>query len=117
MFWSWWNTNLKHEEPVNKNTDIVFNKLCEYYKNKITNGSLRSDPDEMRIKYHRGNAIFSACGIGTELWAKHFVNISLEKVSDVTTNISWDIDIKLFGLQIGKNAIIEECKEICNEIV
>jgi hypothetical protein len=46
------------------------------------------------------------------------VNIIIKKeVSEETTRISWNIDIKLFGLQIGKNAIIEECRKICNEIV
>ena len=117
MIWSWWNKNLTHEATVNQNASVVFNKLLEYYKNVITNGSLVDDPDEMKINYNRGSAFFSACGLGTELWTKHYVNITLKEVSDGITSISWDINMKLFGLQAGKNAITEECKKITKEIV
>jgi hypothetical protein len=117
MFWSWWNKNLKHEETINKKSTEVFPKFVEYYKKKINNGSLNFDPNEMRINYHRGNVIFSAFGIGTELWTKHYVKIVFEKVSDETTNIIWNIEMKFFGLQMGKNAIIEECKKLCQENV
>ena len=117
MFWSWWNKNLTHEASVNQNARIVFTKLLEHYKKVVTNGSLMDNIDEMKISYHRGSAIFSACGLGTELWTKHYVKITLKEVSNGMAIISWDINMKLFGLQAGKNAIIEECKKITNEIV
>ncbi len=115
MFWSWWNKKLSHKSSVNLPSSMVFDNLQKYYSDEITNGSLSSDPNTMKISYHRGSLLFSAFGLGSELWAKHFVEVSLKEVSTGVTEVDWDIHLKLFGFQAKNNAIIEECKTLIGE--
>ena len=117
MYWSWWNKRLFHEETVKLKASTVYEKLLEYYKQAVSNGSLTENIDKMEITYNRGSVIYSACGIGTELWARHYVKVSVHEDSNEITKIFWDINMKLFGLHVGKNAIIEECKKIAKKLV
>jgi len=55
-------------------------------------------------------------GFGSELWCKHYVDVDIQEIEEGKTQIIWKINLKLFGLQSGNNAIIGECKEVVKQI-
>lgn len=117
MFWSWWNKKLNYQKEINKSSNEVFNHLSKYYNKNINNKYLQCYSEEMQIMYRRGNIVASVFCIGSELWLKHFVTITLKEISKDLTKVDWEIDLKFLGLQLGKNAILEDCKKACNELV
>ncbi|MCK5871824.1 MAG: hypothetical protein KAG26_03275 [Methylococcales bacterium] len=113
---SGWNQYWEHKENISLSPEVVYRKLCTYYKQSSKSFSLKSENSPSTFSFQRGNALFSVLGIGSELWCKHFIDISVIEIEEGVTQVEWKINLKLFGLQSGKNAIIEECKNVIKSI-
>jgi len=111
---SFWNQKWTHEEVIELSSVKAYSGLLEYYKQSSKSFYLKDENEHTEFSFHRGNSLFSIIAIGSELLLKHYVKVKIEPIDNACSKISWDIDMKLFGLQAGKNAIIEECKKICS---
>jgi carbon monoxide dehydrogenase subunit G len=58
----------------------------------------------------------SLLGLGSERWFRHHVEVLVQDSSNGNAEVSWSIDLKIFGLQAGTNAIIKECQQIARQI-
>jgi hypothetical protein len=76
---------------------------------------LTRDDQPNSFAFTRGSAFMSAFGFGSELWFKHHIDVKIKQKSEKETLVTWRINMKLFGLQGGENAIIEECKQLLRE--
>lgn len=111
-----WNQYWEHEEVIDASHKNTFNKLLDYYKQSSKSFILDNEDMTNNFSFHRGSTLCSALGLGSELWFKHYVNVNIEETGNGKTKIHWNINLKILGLQIGKNAIIEECKKIAKQI-
>lgn len=111
-----WNQYWEHKEIVSLSPEQAYEGLIKHY-NKSSKSFITIKENFSRgFSFHRGNAIVSVLGLGSELWCKHFVDVDIQEIEEGKTQIIWNINLKIFGLQVGKNAIIEECKEIVKKI-
>ena len=117
MRWSWWNQDWNHQATVDLSPAEAHDRLLAYYKKSSSSFALNDNSPPASFSFHRGNTLVSALGLGSELWAKHFVDVEIERVTDRESKITWHINLKLFGLQAGSNAIIDECEKIVEGFV
>jgi hypothetical protein len=113
---SGWNQFWEHKEDINLSPEEVYRILFTHYKQSSKSFLLDRKNSPNAFSFQRGNAFFSALGVGSELWCKHFIDISISEIEKGTTQVLWKINLKLFGFQAGKNAIIEECKTVIKNI-
>jgi len=113
---SLWNQHLTHKEVLSLSKEETYKELLKYYKQSTKDLKLDYEDPPNKLKFHRGSSIISAFGVGSELWCKHYIEIEIIEIENNQTQIYWDINMKLFGAQAGKNAIIEECKRIVKEL-
>ncbi len=112
MKFSGWNQYWEHSETVSQPPEKIFSLLLEHYKQSSKSFNLDKEVFPNALSFHRGNALMSALGLGSELWCLHYVDVSIDDAGNGETNVSWRINLKLFGFQAGTNAIIQECKKI-----
>jgi len=110
MRFSLWTQEWKHSEEIAGNKEKIMANLMNYYKNSSKSVRLLNN-DENKFTFSRGCKIVSALALGSEKWCFHTVEVSINDI-DGSVQVNWNIDLKLFGLQAGKNAILEECKEL-----
>jgi len=113
---SGWNQFWEHKETVSISPEQTYERLLNHYKQSSKSFVLDKENCSNGFRFHRGNALVSAFGLGSELWAKHYVDVDIQELEKGKTQIVWNINLKLLGLQAGKNAIIEECKEVVKQI-
>ena len=113
---SLWNQYFEHREVVNLSPDKVYEKLLSYYKLSSENFVLENEEPPKRFSFSLGKLISSALGSSSELKLKHYVDVAIDEIEEGKTQIYWHITMKFFGLQIGKNHILEECKRMGQEI-
>jgi hypothetical protein len=113
---SGWNQHWKHDEVVNLSPEQTYERLLRHYKQSSGSFVLDSENPPLAFSFRRGNVLVSALGLGSELWFRHHIEVNLQKLEGDKTQVLWDIDLKVFGLQAGSNAIIEECKRITKHI-
>ena len=116
MKFSAWNQYWEHNEVVNLSPEQAYETLLKYYKQSSNSFILDKEIVAKSFNFQRGNILVSALGFGSELWAKHYVAVNIQEIEENKSQIVWKINLKIFGLQVGKNAIIEECKEVVNQI-
>ncbi|CAB5159584.1 hypothetical protein D3OALGA1CA_4959 [Olavius algarvensis associated proteobacterium Delta 3] len=105
-----WNQFWEHKEVVSLSPDQTYEMLLGYYKKSSKSFRLITEYFPSGFRFQRGSYLFSVFGIGIELWCKHFVDVAIQEIDKGKTQIIWNINMKLFGLQAGANAIVEECK-------
>ncbi len=99
LFW-------EHKEIINLSPEQTYESLLDYYKQSSKSFTLDRENFPMGFSFHRGSVLFSACGFGSELWCRHYVDVNIQAIEEDDTQILWNITLKLlFGLQYGKNAI------------
>lgn len=113
---SFWNQYAKHREIVSLSPEGAYEALLEHYKQSSESFTLDKENFPRGFSFHRGKALVSALGCGNELGCKHYVDVDIEELDKDRTQILWNINLKLFGLQAGQNAIVEECKEVVRQI-
>ena len=113
---SGWNQHWKHDEVVALTPEETYERLLRHYRQSSGSSVLDSENRPKAFSFHRGNVLVSALGLGSELWCKHHVKVQLQRVEQDKTQVLWNIHLRLFGLQAGNNAIIEECKRIAKHI-
>jgi hypothetical protein len=116
MRFSIWNQHWEHKEIVNLSPGQVYKGLLEHYMQSSKSLTLDSENFSQGFSFNRGNVILSVLAFGSELWCKHYVDIEIKEIEEGKTQIYWKINLKLCGLQAGKNAIIEECKKVVKKI-
>lgn len=116
MKFSFWNQHWKHKEIINISPDQAYKGLLEHYMQSSKSFTLDKENFSQGFSFNRGNVLVSALCIGSELWCKHYVDIEIQKIEEGKTQIDWKINLKVCGLQAGKNAIIEECKKVVKKI-
>ena len=113
---SWWSQRLDYHGTFALPAAEAHDRLLRYYES--SSGSFKLDecdpPDS--FSFQRGSTLFSVLGLGSELSAKHVVTLEFERVSDSACNVIWHIDVKLFGVQVGRNAIVAECETLAKEL-
>ena len=113
---SGWNQNSKHAEIVRQPPERAYVALLEHYNRSSKSFILDKDNFPNGFRFHRGSALFSVLGFGSEMWCKHYVDVDIEDVEEGKARILWNITLKVFGLQAGQNSIIEECKNVDKQI-
>ena len=113
---SGWRQHWGHKEIVSLSPEQTYKVLLKHYRQSSKSFTLEKEDFPSGFSFHRGNVLFSALGLGSELWCKHNVDIEIDKTAEGQTQILWNIDLKLFGLQVGQNAITKECKEVVRQI-
>ncbi|MDP6545642.1 MAG: hypothetical protein QGH60_16790 [Phycisphaerae bacterium] len=113
---SLWNQYAEHKEIVSLSPEGAHEALLKHYKQSSKSFTLDKENFPRGFSFHRGNVLVSALGLGSELWCKHYVDVDIEELDKEKTQILWNINMKLFGLQAGQNAIVEECKEVVKQI-
>ena len=113
---SWWNQHCDHQASVGLSPGEAHERLLAYYKKSSRTFALDDNNPPASFSFHRGHTLVSVLGLGSELSAKHFVDVEIERVTDSESKITWHINLKLFGLQAGRNAIIDECERILEGI-
>jgi len=113
---SLWNQHWEHEEVIGISPKDAYDGLVQYYRQSSKSFTLDKEAPPGQFSFQRGNVVVSALGLGSELWCKHHVDVDIRDAEDGKAHISWTINMKLFGLQAGKNAIVEECKRIVKQI-
>jgi hypothetical protein len=111
MDFSLWNQYHAHSGTVPGTPEDVYKALLTYYHSSPPGSFMlleRNPPHSFR--FQRGSALVSAFGMGSECRCRHIVAVECTPVGEAQTRIDWTINLKLFGLRAGKNAIIEECK-------
>ena len=108
---SFWNQHFRHTEIVNSSHENTYVDLIEYYKKINSNINIENTIPNQSFSFSRGSSIVSALGLGSEVSCKHFVKINIKSIDNDKSEISWEINLKLFGFQAGSNALIEECKD------
>jgi len=116
MKFSIWNQHWGHKEIINLSSEQAYNGLLEHYRQSSKSFTLDSEDFPRGFSFNRGNILLSVLCIGSELWCKHVVDIDIQEIEKSKTQIDWKINLKLCGLQAGKNAIIEECKKVVKKI-
>lgn len=111
MRFSWWIQKWDHSEIVIGGRNKILENLLDYYQNSSRSFSLIHQDDNC-FTFSRGWKWFSVLSLGPETWLFHIIKVSIDNIKDDTVQLCWNIDLKLCGLQIGKNAIIEECKQL-----
>ena len=109
---SFWNQHFEHKETIFLPRERIFAEVVEHYKLSSKGFNLEKENYPKSFIFNRGSILMSAFGLGSELWFKHHVIVSFEEIKDKETQITWKINLKVFGLQAGSNAIIKECKKI-----
>ncbi|MCB7129769.1 MAG: hypothetical protein J3T61_09560 [Candidatus Brocadiales bacterium] len=112
MRWSWWNQDWNHQATVGLSLAEAHDKLLAYYKKSSPSFTLEDNNPPSSFSFQRGYLLVSMLGLGSELWLKHFVDVEIERAADGESKITWHINLKVFGLQVGSNAIIDECEKI-----
>ena len=106
---SWWTHSLTHEEAVPGSRAECYERLLRHYE-RLGASILQSQrPDS--LTYARGSLFASCFGFGPETWCRHTVAVRLSHGEDGVL-IKWSVDLKLCGFSVGKNAIVEEFKNL-----
>jgi hypothetical protein len=107
---SFWSQKWNHRDTVKGDASELLDDLIEYYRTSSSTFKL-INKNNNTFKFSRGRKWFSLCGIGSEKWCYHIIEIDFRE-DDGSVEIYWDIDLKLFGVQASKNALIKECEEL-----
>ena len=110
MKFSFWTQKWNYRDTVKGNAGAILEDFIEYYRKSSKTFELINKNNNI-FKFSRGRKWVSACGLGSEKWCYHIMEIDL-KGTDGLIEISWDIDLKLFGFQVANNALINECKKL-----
>ena len=112
-----WNQYWEHKENVSFPAEKIYQELLKHYKQSSSSFALDKENFPQSFSFHRGNVLVSALGLGSELWFKHYIDVFFEETEEEGMQVLWKINLKLFGFQIGTNAIIKECKEAVTSVV
>ena len=110
MKFSFWYQKWNHRDTVKGDASEIMEDFIEYYQTSSITFKL-INKNNNSFKFSRGRKWVSAFGLGSEKWCYHIIEIDL-KENDGLTEINWDIDLKLFGVQAANNALIKECEEL-----
>jgi hypothetical protein len=113
MQFSLWNQYFSHVHQSELGALEAMSKVRAYYEGK---GAKLVKADESSFCVEKGSLVMSILGMGPETWLKHFVVVSSSYLSDGKTEITFNINLKLFGLTAGKNFLLSETKEACAAI-
>ncbi|MEA4949102.1 MAG: hypothetical protein VB068_05555 [Petrimonas sp.] len=116
MKMSFWNQYWVHKERVNQSPEQVYKRLLKYYRQSSKTFILGKENYPSGFSFQRGRVLLSIFAFGSERWLKHYVDIYITEIKPNETDIRWSIELKLCGLQAGKNAIIEECKRLARPL-
>ena len=116
MRFSLWTQKWQHEATVAISQDEAFHALLEHYRKSSKSFRLLNEAGNSSFEFSRGYTLMSVMGIGSERLLKHRVTVQLSQAAEETTSVKWLIDLKIFGLQVCSNAIIEECKQLTDEL-
>lgn len=108
MKFSFWTQILNYSEIVSGNKDNIIEDLLEYYKKSSKSFALINKKDS-NFKFSRGSKWISALALGSEKWCYHTIEVTMRDINN-SAEVTWNIDLKIFGFQVRKNAIVEECK-------
>ena len=115
MQFSLWSHHLIYKDTTSLPVERVYDELLKYYKKTKSFKLVKGVPSSCLV-FHRGSIIFSILGIGSELSAKHQINVDIQELKNGDVQILWEVDMKCCGLTVGENAIIKECKRIVNNL-
>ncbi len=107
MVFSWWSHQLDYIATVPGKQDFVSSVLSQHYK---TVPQLMGEQTVFKIK--RGSLLMSIFAFGSEIRCLHFIRITITQIEPNAATVQWSIDLKVSGLIVGKNALIEECKTL-----
>jgi hypothetical protein len=107
---SFWSQQWNYKDTVKGVASEIIDELMEYYRTSSSTFKL-INKNNNSFKFSRGRKLVSAFGLGSEKWCYHIIKIDL-KENDGLTEINWDIDLKLFGVQAANNSLIKECDEL-----
>lgn len=110
-----WNQYCNHIEIINLSPEKVYELLMNHYEKSSNSFKVFNERFPERFSFCRGNTLFSIFSIGSELWCKHLVEVDIKEVDDGKSQVCWKINLKLFGLQAGSNAIIKECQNVLKQ--
>lgn len=110
---SWWTHLLSHEETVLGSRDGCYQQLLRHYK-RLGVALLETQPPDS-LTYVRGSMWVSCFAFGPETSCRHTVTVRLSDDED-GVRIQWAVDLKLCGLSVGKNAIIEEFRTLAANV-
>jgi hypothetical protein len=113
---SWWSQKWTHDEIIAASPEDAYSQLLQYYKRSARSFVLESEVPGECFSFWRGNKLMSLLGLGSERWFKHHIEVSVQGSNSGESEVSWNIDLKIFGLQAGTNAIIEECQQIARQV-
>ena len=110
MKFSFWSQQWSHRDTIKGDVSEIIEEFMEYYRTSSSTFKLISKNNNS-FKFSRGRKCVSVCGLGSEKWCYHIIGIDFKEING-SIEIFWDIDLKLFGVQVANNALIKECKEL-----
>jgi len=109
---SFWNQHYEYSGEIASSQEEAYKKLFDFYQKSSKSFVLSNENHYSSFRFRRGNILMSMIGVGSELWFRHEIEVAFIQKEEKVTKIEWKINLKVFGAQVGSNAIIEECKRI-----
>ena len=88
---SGWDQYWEHKEMISLLPEQTHEGLLKCYRKSSKSFTLDKEDFPRGFSFHRGSALVSAFGLGSELWCKHYVDIDIQEIAKGKTQIVWNI--------------------------
>ena len=113
MKFSFWNQYFSHSYESELERAQILENLESFYQKRNPKSVTRTDDGLTVVK---GSLFMSLVAIGPETWLKNISTIRLVEREAHRTRVEFCVNLKLPGLTLGKNYLIEEMKQACEHI-
>jgi hypothetical protein len=111
MTFSLWTHQFKHAAVVHASVPGAIRILADHFKGR-NHRSLSVDADSGVLRAERGSLWFSLLLPGPETWCRHAIDVTAANAGSGTVSIEFSITLNVCGFTVGKNAVLEECRDV-----
>lgn len=115
MSFSFWNHHFTHTAEVSMPAIDVIQYLQAHF-GKRRHRFVNATPELGTLQVGRGSLWCSLFVPGPETWCRHTIDVLANDTENGITLVKFNITLKLFGFSIGKNFLLEECRNLGLEL-
>jgi hypothetical protein len=116
MKFSLWNQNFVYSASVTLKKSEAIEQLAALYRRK-KHRKLDVFPQDGKLFVVKGSVLASIFSIGPETWLRHNIQVTAIEIAPMETRFEFAINLKIIGLTVGKNFLIEECKSLVASLI
>jgi hypothetical protein len=107
---SWWNHHFFYSADVPLERAVALERLANLYRQRA-HKQLVIDSESGTLLVERGSLWASFLAIGPETWCRHMVQVKATE-SAGGTRLEFEMTLKLVGVTLGRNFLVDDCAAI-----